>query len=86
MPPKWNWELFEQLILLEITRVFIENDKFDVHNVCKVMTDLRERELKSKLTHVRSAEEVNKQIFAAIAVDSAYQKLIKEQLRLSCCG
>ena len=49
--------------------------------LCDILTKLRQGQLKDKLPHNR---EVRKQILGAVGVDSAFQILLKEQLRMNC--
>ena len=81
--PKWNWELFERILLLELTRDILDRGELDIMGLSEIMSKLREDQLKDKVMHFRDSKEVRKQIFAAIGTDSAYKILLKEQLRMN---
>ena len=77
-------QIREQILLLELTRAFLLVDKFDIQEICDLISKLREGRLKDKSIQRRSAKEISKQIFSAVATDGAFQKLLKEQLRMNC--
>ena len=77
--PCWNWDLYEKILLLELTRDSLENGDLDLIGLSDILTKLRQGQLKDKLPHNRNVEEVRKQILGAVGVDSAFQILLKEQ-------
>ena len=82
--PRWDWELFEKILLIELTRENLESGDLDVIGLCEVISKLRQGLLRDKLVHDRNVEEIRKQIFAAVGIDSAYKTQLREQLRINC--
>ena len=79
-----RWGLFEQVLILELTRVAFEDKEFDIDELCCIISKLGQARLKDAGIHLRGTKEISKQVFLAIATDNAYQKLLKEQLRMNC--
>ena len=82
--PASKWSVFEQIVLVELSRTLFNNETFDIDLLCSVITNINKYNIPNKRTFVtRSKNEISKQVFYAIAVDNAYQKLLREQLRMN---